>query len=254
MASKKRILPSWMKLCESEKFKEENVESSPKKCRETRILEAGETFSQILSDSMKEMSFSGSLVYSHHKSDCNLLCEEIEMALCDKVGAFIGFDMEWPVTYRPGRQAKTAVLQLCTAADVCYVFHLSCIGGLPFGLRQLLLSPKVFKVGVGIQSDLWKLERDFGISVGPVLKSSVVDLSDYANQALKTRETWSLDGLVRHLFGEKINKNPSLRKSDWSEFPLSDLQQRYAATDAYVSYLIYEKLNKMMNNVVVSKT
>ncbi|XP_048756196.1 bifunctional 3'-5' exonuclease/ATP-dependent helicase WRN-like [Ostrea edulis] len=249
MTSKKRTLPSWMKLCESEELKEE-TKLTPKKLRESRLVKTAESFNRILSDSLKEVSFTGSLVYSHHKSDCNLLCEEIELALCDVTGAFIGFDMEWPVTYCPGRQEKTAVLQLCTAADVCYVFHLSCIGSLPSGIQQLILSPKILKVGVGIQSDMWKLERDYGLSVGPVIKSSVVDLSDYANQVLKANEMWSLDGLLRHLFGEKIDKNPAIRKSDWSVFPLSNLQKSYAATDAFVSYLIYDKLNKIDKKAV----
>lgn len=119
-------------------------------------------------------------------------------------------------------------------------------------LGQLLSSPRVRKVGVGIQSDFWKLERDYGLSVAPILKSCVVDLSHYANQVLGSKETWSLDGLVKHLFQRKINKNPIVRKSDWSEFPLTDIQKSYAATDAYVSYLIYEKLNKMDSNSVKS--
>lgn len=119
-------------------------------------------------------------------------------------------------------------------------------------LGQLLSSPRVRKVGVGIQADFWKLERDYGLSVAPILKSCVVDLSHYANQVLGSKETWSLDGLVKHLFQRKINKNPIVRKSDWSEFPLTDIQKSYAATDAYVSYLIYEKLNKMDSNSVKS--
>lgn len=245
---KKRVLPPWMKLCEAA-AKEEQDEPQFKKSHENRIQEAAETFDKMFNDSLGEMHFSGSLIYSHHKSDCNLLCEELKKALSDEDGpSWMGLDMEWPVSYRPGRQEKTAVLQLCTSADKCYIFHLSCIGGIPPGLEQLLSSPRVTKVGVGIQSDFWKLERDYGLPVAPILRSCVVDLSHYANQVLGSKETWSLDGLVRHLFQRKINKNPSVRKSDWSEFPLTDIQKSYAATDAYVSYLIYEKLKKMDDN------
>lgn len=242
---KKRVLPAWMKLCRSESSGEEKNESLSKKPREERIQAAAVNFEKILSDSLQELLFLGSLVYSHHRSDCSLLCEEMDASLRGRAGSFIGFDMEWPVTYRPGRQEKTAVLQLCPATDKCYIFHLSCIGDVPPGLQRLLCSPDITKVGVGIQSDLWKLERDYGMSVAPIIKSSVVDLSEFANRVLGTTETWSLDGLVKHMFGKKINKNPALRKSDWSVFPLSDSQKSYAATDAYVSYLIYEKLNQM---------
>lgn len=148
--TKKRVLPPWMKLCETA-TKEGQDESQFKKSRETRIQEAAGSFDKILNDSLREMHFSGSLVYSHHKSDCNILCEELNTTLKDVDGpSFVGFDMEWPVSYRPGRQEKTAVLQLCTSADKCYIFHLSCIGGIPPVLGQLLSSPRVRKVGVGI--------------------------------------------------------------------------------------------------------
>lgn len=51
---------------------------------------------------------------------------------------------------------------------------------------------------------------------------------------LKCKEMWSLNGLVKHLFGKQLLKDKSVRCSNWEEFPLTEEQKLYAATDAYV--------------------
>lgn len=120
--TKKRVLPPWMKLCETA-TKEGQDESQFKKSRETRIQEAAGSFDKILNDSLREMHFSGSLVYSHHKSDCNLLCEELNTTLTDVDGpSFVGFDMEWPVSYRPGRQQCYSCVPQQTSATF-FTYH-----------------------------------------------------------------------------------------------------------------------------------
>ncbi|XP_060082481.1 bifunctional 3'-5' exonuclease/ATP-dependent helicase WRN-like [Ylistrum balloti] len=213
--------------------------------KEERQSIAAAEFQKRMEDLLPEMIFTGTLTYSSHKNDCNALCDEIESSL---VGDVLGFDMEWPVTYRPGQQDPTAVVQLCTGPQRCYIFHLSTMQCIPQQLNRLLKNSKIKKVGVGIESDLWKLERDYDIQVQHIVKNSMVDLAQLANKVLKTSENWSLDGLVRHLFKQKINKNPEIRKSNWSQYPLSEAQKKYAATDAYVSYEIYQKLLNLDQN------
>lgn len=51
---------------------------------------------------------------------------------------------------------------------------------------------------------------------------------------LNCKETWSLNGLVKHLFGRQLLKDHSVRCSSWEKFPLNEEQKLYAATDAYV--------------------
>lgn len=51
---------------------------------------------------------------------------------------------------------------------------------------------------------------------------------------LKCAETWSLNGMVKHILGKQLLKDKSIRCSNWSNFPLTDDQKLYAATDAYV--------------------
>lgn len=254
---KRRHLPDWLSICKVQKNDGEEVlnrntanglgdgedDNNPSKgkSKEDRRCSAAAEFQQRLEQYLPEMTFSGKLTYSSNINDCNVLCEMIECEYRD-VGGVVGFDMEWPVSYRRGYQDPTAVLQLCTGPDSCYVFHLSTMGCIPPLLNKLLKDENIKKVGVAIGSDLWKLERDYNIQVLSIIKNSMVDLGQFANTVLKTSENWSLDGLVRHLFKHKIDKNPQIRKSNWSHYPLSEEQKKYAATDAYVSYQIYKKL------------
>ncbi|XP_054148980.1 bifunctional 3'-5' exonuclease/ATP-dependent helicase WRN isoform X1 [Melozone crissalis] len=192
----------------------------------------------VLEDGLPFLEFSGSVVYSYEASDCSLLSEDIRQSLSE--GAAVGFDIEWPPSYTKGKMARTAVIQMCVAEDRCYLFHVSSMAGFPKGLKRLLEDETIKKVGVGIEGDQWKLMSDFEIKL-----KSFVELADIANDKLKCKETWSLNGLVKHLFGRQLLKDPSVRCSNWDEFPLKEEQKLYAATDAYAGYIVYEKLKNM---------
>ncbi|XP_023782248.1 Werner syndrome ATP-dependent helicase [Cyanistes caeruleus] len=192
----------------------------------------------VLEDGLPFLEFCGSVVYSYQASDCSLLSEDIRQSLSD--GAAVGFDIEWPPSYMKGKMAKTAVIQICVTEDKCYLFHISSMAGFPKGLKRLLEDETIKKVGVGIEGDQWKLMSDFEIKL-----KSFVELADVANEKLKCKETWSLNGLVKHLFGRQLLKDQSVRCSNWEKFPLNQEQKLYAATDAYASYIVYEKLKNM---------
>jgi hypothetical protein len=48
-------------------------------------------------------------------------------------------------------------------------------------------------------SDLWKLSRDFEMTVKPLIESRVVELGELANKTLQSGQRWSLDRLVLHV-------------------------------------------------------
>uniref|UniRef100_A0A8C3V3I1 DNA 3'-5' helicase n=1 Tax=Catharus ustulatus TaxID=91951 RepID=A0A8C3V3I1_CATUS len=181
----------------------------------------------VLEDGLPFLAFCGSVVYSYEASDCSLLAEDIRQSLSD--GAAVGFDIEWPPSYTKGKMSKTAVIQMCVAEDKCYLFHVASMAGFPKGLKRLLEDETIKKVGVGIEGDQWKLMSDFEIKL-----KSFVELADVANEKLNCKETWSLNGLVKHLFGRQLLKDHSVRCSSWEKFPLNEEQKLYAATDAYV--------------------
>ncbi|KFZ65178.1 Werner syndrome ATP-dependent helicase, partial [Antrostomus carolinensis] len=194
----------------------------------------------VLEDGLPFLEFRGSVVYSYEASDCSLLSEDIRQGLPD--GAAVGFDVEWPPSYTKGRMAKIALIQMCVTEEKCYLFHISSMSGFPKGLKRLLEDETIKKVGVGIEGDQWKLMSDFEIKL-----KSFVELADVANEKLRCKEIWSLNGLVKHLFGKQLLKDKSVRCSNWEDFPLNEEQKLYAATDAYAGFIIYQKL-KTMNN------
>ncbi|XP_057552571.1 bifunctional 3'-5' exonuclease/ATP-dependent helicase WRN isoform X3 [Hippopotamus amphibius kiboko] len=217
-----RKLPEWMSLQKSY-----NVEE-----RKASIQKS------VLEDHLPFLEFTGSIVYSYEASDCSFLSEDISMSLSD--GDVVGFDMEWPPTYRKGKLNKVALIQLCVSDSKCYLFHISSMSVFPQGLKMLLENEAIKKTGVGIEGDQWKLLRDFDIKL-----KSFVELTDVANEKLKCTETWSLNGLVKHLFSKQLLKDKSIRCSNWSKFPLTEDQKLYAATDAYAGFIIYQKLENL---------
>ncbi|NXS53533.1 WRN helicase, partial [Brachypteracias leptosomus] len=195
----------------------------------------------LLEDGLPFLEFCGSVVYSYEANDCSLISEDIRQSL--PAGAAVGFDVEWPPSYTKGKLARIALIQLCVAEDKCYLFHISSMSGFPKGLKRLLEDERIAKVGVGIEGDHWKLLSDFAIHL-----RSCVELADVANEKLRCKELWSLNGLVKHLFGQQLLKDKSIRCSNWEEFPLKEEQKLYAATDAYAGFIIYQKLKNMNTN------
>ncbi|XP_062933266.1 bifunctional 3'-5' exonuclease/ATP-dependent helicase WRN isoform X2 [Cynocephalus volans] len=198
----------------------------------------------VFEDDLPFLEFTGSIVYSYEASDCSFLSEDISMSLSD--GDVVGFDMEWPPIYNKGKLHRVALIQLCVSESKCYLFHISSMSVFPQGLKILLENKAIKKAGVGIEGDQWKLLRDFDIKL-----ESFVELTDVANEKLKCTETWSLNGLVKHLFGKQLLKDKSIRCSNWSNFPLTEDQKLYAATDAYAGFIIYQKLEILGDAVQV---
>lgn len=192
--------------------------------------------------SYKEFVFKGSIIYSHNMDDCNLLCDDIISSIDANSDTIIGFDTEWPVTYEKGRQAKTSLVQLCLCTSKCYLFHLSCMPRFPVMLRKLIECHQIKKVGLNIENDFWKLGTDFDLSAKDIIQNSTIELKTLGNKKLRSAENWSLEGLAKNVLQVRISKDPAVRKYDWRQFPLPEAQQRYAATDAVVSLMIYQKL------------
>ncbi|XP_070355733.1 bifunctional 3'-5' exonuclease/ATP-dependent helicase WRN isoform X2 [Equus asinus] len=216
----KRRLPEWMSMPSKRCAVEERKASSQK---------------SVFEDDLPFLEFTGSIVYSYEASDCSFLSEDISLSLSD--GDVVGFDMEWPPIYNKQKLGRVALIQLCVSESKCYLFHISSMSVFPQGLKMLLENKAIKKVGVGIEGDQWKLLRDFDIKL-----KSFVELTDVANEKLKCAEIWSLNGLVKHLFGKQLLKDKSVRCSDWNNFPLTEDQKLYAATDAYAGFIIYQKL------------
>ena len=203
------------------------------------------TVEQVVALSYPEYKFDGAIIYSYNSDDCNILCDDLLSSIDTDKDVFMGFDTEWPVTFQKGKQAKTALIQICLDKDKCFLFHVSCMAKFPAMLKKLIEKLSIKKVGLNVEYDLWKLETDYDIRVKNVVQSGTVELKTLANKRLKTAENWSLEGLTKNVLRMRLSKDPSIRTCDWSQFPLPEAQKRYAASDAAVSLILYKELMKI---------
>ncbi|XP_071720597.1 3'-5' exonuclease [Rutidosis leptorrhynchoides] len=191
------------------------------------------------------MTFKGQIVYSRTFSEVEKAAAELikflETKIKDDGRAVIGFDIEWKPTFRKGvTPSKAAVLQICADAARCHVMHII-HSGIPQNLKSLLGDPRSLKVGVGIAGDARKVFNDHNVSV-----DALEDLSRLANLKLGGEpKMWGLSSLTEKITCKQVPKPYKIRLGNWEANPLSREQLNYAATDAFVSWYLFEVLNRL---------
>lgn len=143
----------------------------------------------------------------------------------------LGFDTETRPSFTKGRKNKVSLLQLSNGELAC-LFRINKIG-MPDELIGLLSDPRVIKAGVAIHDDIRFLKgiRKFSPEAFVELQSFVKDFG------IKSA---GLKKLCAIILGFRISKRQQV--TDWEAPELSEAQQVYAATDAWVCYEIYRKL------------
>lgn len=147
----------------------------------------------------------------------------------------LGFDTETRPNFRKGQHNKVALLQL-SAGDRAFLFRLNKIR-LPNVVKQLLADESIIKVGAAIHDDLKAL-----VSLSPFVPGGFVDVQSLAKQV--GIEQAGLRPLAAMLMGIRISK--AQQTSNWEIPYLTEAQQLYAATDAWVSLEIYNRLSDML--------
>ncbi len=144
----------------------------------------------------------------------------------------IGFDTETKPCFTPhAPQNKVALLQL-SGPGKAFLFRLQKLG-MQKGLSEVLASPDIIKVGASTGDDIRGLHRSYNF-----LPKSFVDLQKIA-PAWGIRDK-SVKKMAAIILGVKISKTQQL--SNWEAEELSEPQQKYAATDAWVCREMYFKL------------
>ncbi|MCC5807933.1 MAG: 3'-5' exonuclease domain-containing protein 2 [Opitutales bacterium] len=143
----------------------------------------------------------------------------------------LGFDTETRPSFRKGQNYPPALLQLAGSSTV-YLFQLLRLKQLD-PVLELLASPSICKVGVAIRDDIRKLREHHTFA-----PSGFLELSDSTQKAGVVNT--GLRSLAGILLGIRISKGAQV--SNWSRKELSESQVRYAATDAWISRMIHEKL------------
>jgi ribonuclease D len=143
----------------------------------------------------------------------------------------LGFDTETKPSFTKGRNNSVSLIQLSTGNLAC-LFRINKIG-FPQELIKLLSDPSVIKAGVAVHDDIRFLKGVKKFSPG-----GFIDLQrfvrDYGIQSS------GLKKLAAIVLGFRISKRQQV--TDWEADQLTEAQQVYAATDAWVCHQIYKKL------------
>ncbi|VAH39887.1 unnamed protein product [Triticum turgidum subsp. durum] len=227
----------------------------------------------------QQVAFSGKIVYCRTAIEVEKATREIVRKIESMKASgpvSLGFDLEWkPFPRRGEPPCKVALMQLCMDKTHCYLMHII-HSGVPPILKSLLEDSSSVKVGVCIDNDARKMFNDYDVRVQPLM-----DLSTVANVKLAgPYKRWSLAALTEmvtckeisllglysllifcfhctnlllccnalhhlQLHVDKLPKPGNIRMGNWESFVLSKKQLEYAATDAYISWYLYEVLRSL---------
>ncbi|KAK4435835.1 Werner Syndrome-like exonuclease [Sesamum alatum] len=193
----------------------------------------------------REIKFGGRTIYSRTVEEVERAAEEllqfVEVKRRKEGQCIFGLDIEWRPTFRRGvAPGKAAVLQICGENSCCYVLHII-HSQIPKSLQRLLEDQTSLKVGVAIANDAAKILQDYNISI-----KTLEDLSDLANRKFGGEpKRWSLSTLTEMLTCRQLPKPNKIRLGNWEVEVLSQEQLNYAATDAYISWYLYQALKNL---------
>jgi len=143
----------------------------------------------------------------------------------------LGFDTETRPSFKKGQKNKVSLIQLANENLACLI-RVNIIG-IPEQVLKLLADPNVVKAGVAVHDDLRFLRGSKKYS-----PSGFVDLQSFVKDyGIQSSGLKKLAGIV---LGFKISKRQQV--TNWEAEELTEAQQIYAATDAWVCHQIYKKL------------
>jgi hypothetical protein len=148
----------------------------------------------------------------------------------------IGLDTEW------ARDGTIAVLQLSSCSSQCFVLQLAAAAAgddLTAPFRQRLEDERILKVGVNVQEDVKKLGA-LGITT-----RGLCDLAHLAVRAAEAATGLTGTGLfaITKMYTRfELNKDPSIRCSEWAARNLTQAQLDYAADDAVAGAFVFKEM------------
>ena len=171
------------------------------------------------------VEFRGEIRIVEHERDIAAACKTLAEQPVS------GFDTETRPSFRPGVTFRVSLLQLSTPT-VCYLFRLNKIP-LAKPILQLLEDRRILKIGADVAGDLRSLRQ-----IRHFRDGGFVDLQGIAPEwGIGEKSLRKLSAIV---LGRRVSK--AQRLSNWEAATLTDKQQLYAATDAWVCTRIYEQL------------
>lgn len=146
----------------------------------------------------------------------------------------IGFDTETRPAFKKGEYHPTSLIQISTE-DKCFLVR-TLSTGLTDPIIDLFENGDILKIGIALHDDLKDLKKN-----RPFEPQGFVDLNAKAtSMGMENIGAKNLSGIF--LKG-RISKNQ--QTSNWENPLLTEAQQIYAATDAWVCLKIYEKILRL---------
>lgn len=144
----------------------------------------------------------------------------------------LGFDTESQPTFDKG-QVSTGphLIQLATDSRA-YLFQVARLPDLE-GVKAVLESPDILKVGFGLESDRSRLRARLGIAPRRLL-----DLAR-ALRSEAQKNTVGAKAAAAQFLGGRLQKSRKTATSNWANPRLSERQLLYAADDAQVALRVY---------------
>jgi ribonuclease D len=157
----------------------------------------------------------------------------LEAAACLQQSGILGFDTETKPSFKRGQVNKVALLQLSTG-EQAFLFQLHKTGLRP-EIKALLANPEITKVGVAIRDDIKALQR-----LSYFKPAGFVELQEEVKGF--GIQDFSLKKIAGIVLGVRISK--SQRLTNWEASVLTEGQQAYAATDAWIAHEIFQSLSE----------
>jgi ribonuclease D len=173
-------------------------------------------------------AYEGKIVLIDSKEDVTQAVTKIEKY------SVVGFDTESRPAFKKGESYPISLLQFATPQEV-YLFRVNMLG-MDEGVIKLLSNPKLIKLGIALHDDKKDL-RKLGV-LNPV---GFQDIHSFIKD--KGVINTGLRKLAAMILGFRISK--SQQTSNWENEVLTERQQVYAATDAWVCLKIYERLKEL---------
>jgi ribonuclease D len=143
----------------------------------------------------------------------------------------LGFDSETKPSFKKGVMNDVSLIQISTH-NTCYLFRLN-MTGLTDEIRELMENESITKIGLSLKDDIRGLRRITNLE-----PKGFIDLQEkVAEFGIDDRSLKKITGIVLH---KRISKKQRL--TNWESDTLTEAQQRYAATDAWICLEIYKEL------------
>ncbi len=145
----------------------------------------------------------------------------------------VGIDTETRPSFTKGVRFPVALLQIATQEHCC-LFRLNKTG-MTTEIAEFLSNKNIRKIGLALRDDFSALAKRHRFT-----PANCIDLQNTVQQYGIL--DMGLQKIFAIVFGQRISKSQQL--TNWENETLTEQQQRYAATDAWATLMIYKKLQQ----------